>query len=55
MNGEKEEVIQIRLVLEGEMAKRFLTIKRRYGFESNTDTVRLLITQAYDEIVKGRE
>ena len=51
---EKESVVQFRLILEGEMARRFLTIKKHYGFENNTDTVRLLISQAYEEIVKGR-
>jgi hypothetical protein len=55
MSESEAEVVQFRLVLEGEMARRFLTIKKHYGFENNTDTIRLLITQAYEEIVKGRE
>lgn len=45
-------MIQIRLNLEGEMEKKFLKIKKRYGLESNTDLIRLLIVQAYDQLKK---
>jgi hypothetical protein len=48
----KGEVIQIRLNLEGELADKFLKIKKRYGLESNTDLIRLLIVQAYDQLKK---
>jgi len=42
--------VQVRLVLEGEMAGRFLRIKEKYGLENNTDVVRLLITMEYERI-----
>jgi len=51
--GEPEQ-IQVRLVLEGEMATRFNRIKKKYGLESNADVVRLLITMEYDRITSGR-
>ena len=50
---EEEGKITIRLDLKGEMLRRFQKIKERYGFENNTDVLRLLITKAYEEIVKG--
>ena len=51
----REESYQVRLVLEGEMAKRFEAIKKKYGLESNADVVRLLITLEYDKIASRRE
>jgi len=48
------EEVQVRLVLEGEMAARFNRIKKRYGLESNADVVRLLITMEYDRIASAR-
>jgi len=50
----KEDEIQIRLVLTGEMAARFNKIKQRYGLETNADVVRLLITLEYDRLASGR-
>lgn len=44
-----EEEVQLRVKLEGTMAERFLALKARLGFESNTDLVRLLITRAYEQ------
>jgi len=52
--GAKEGVVQVRLVLEGEMAKRFITIKRKYGLETNADVLRLLITLEYEKITGQR-
>lgn len=43
-----EEKIQVRVNLNGVMAMRFTALKEKYGFESNTDLVRLLITQTYE-------
>jgi len=48
----EEEKIQIRLDLEGELAKKFNAIKRDKGLENNTDVIRLLITEASKEIPK---
>jgi hypothetical protein len=44
-----EEELQLRVKLEGIMRERFLALKQRLGFESNTDLVRLLITRAYEQ------
>jgi hypothetical protein len=44
-----EQEVQLRVKLEGIMAERFLALKTRLGFESNTDLVRLLITRAYQQ------
>jgi len=46
------EEIQLRVRLEGEMAKRFMKLKEKLGFESNSDLVRLLITRTYEEELK---
>jgi hypothetical protein len=44
-----EEKVEIRLTLEGDMAKRFLDLKKKYGLEANTDLLRLLITKAREQ------
>ena len=43
------EKVEIRLTLDGDMAKRFLELKKKWGFESNTDLLRMLVTQAYED------
>jgi hypothetical protein len=56
MVEEKEaETIRIGLTLQGEMARRFATIKKHWGFETNTDVLRMLITREYEKIVERRE
>lgn len=49
-----EEEVQVRIILEGEMARKFNRIKKRYGLESNADLVRLLITLEYDRLEAGK-
>ncbi|MEM2865476.1 MAG: hypothetical protein QXR65_09480 [Candidatus Bathyarchaeia archaeon] len=44
--------MSVRLDLEGELLKKFLAIKGRYGFESSADTVRLLISLEYERMKK---
>ena len=44
--------IQLRVRLEGEMARRFQMIKERHGFESNTDLVRMIISKYYEDLAK---
>jgi hypothetical protein len=51
--SEEEKEIQLRVRLEGEMVRRFLALKKKLGFESNSDLVRLLITRSYEEMVKA--
>jgi hypothetical protein len=46
----REDKISVRLELEGDLLRKFLTIKRTYGFESSADTVRLLITTEYERM-----
>ena len=47
----KEEEIQIRLVLKGDLAKRFSYLKDRLGIHNNSELVRLLISQEYQRLV----
>ena len=42
--------VKIGIVLQGEMAKKFEKIKRKYGLQSNADLLRLLVSQKYEEI-----
>jgi len=42
---------QIRVLLKGEMARRFNAIKDAWGLENNAEVVRMLITQKYEEII----
>jgi len=48
----KEETgtLQLKVVLEGDMLKRFLELKKKMGLENNSDIMRMLITQAYEEL-----
>ena len=48
------EEVQVRIVLEGDMARKFNRIKKRYGLESNADLVRLLISQEYERMEAGK-
>lgn len=52
---EEAEVIRIGLTLQGEMARRFRTIKKHWGLEANTDVLRMLITREYEKITERRE
>ena len=51
----KEEKIHIRLDLEGEVAKRFLYLKKRLGIKSNAELLRLLISQEYQRLIGSGE
>ena len=42
--------MNIRLELKGENAKKFHTIKQRYGLKKNTEIIRFLISQEYAKI-----
>ena len=46
----EKKTIQVRLSLEGNIAQKFLKIKRTYGLKTNADVVRLLITLEYERI-----
>jgi len=51
----KKDDFRVKLVLEGEMLKRFNTIKREkreWGLESKSEVIRRLIEQKYQEIQK---
>ncbi len=48
-----EEFIDLRIRLKGEMLKRFKFLKERMGFETDTETMRWLITTEYDRM-QGR-
>jgi len=52
---ESEETFQVRVVFEGDMARKFAAIKKRYGIESNADLIRLLVTLEYEKITGKRE
>lgn len=46
----KEGPIQLKALLEGDMAQKFLLIQKRYGLENRSDVIRLLVTRAYEEM-----
>jgi len=41
----------IRLELEGDLAEKFLELKKRSGLVNNTDVLRSLLVQAYNKEV----
>jgi len=42
--------IPIRMDFEGDEAKRFLAVKEHRGVKQNTELIRLLITDAFNQI-----
>jgi len=47
---ELDSLLRLSIVLQGEIAKKFEAIKRKYGFESSADLFRLLVSEKYDDI-----
>jgi len=45
---ESEQIVRIRLDLEGEDAKRFLKLKEKRGLKNNSELVRLVLKEAAD-------
>lgn len=50
----EEREIQVRIVLNGEMAQRFNLIKKRFGLNSNAEVVRLMITLEHEKITNQK-
>jgi hypothetical protein len=46
----KHETSQVRVELEGELQKRFETLKKHYGLENNTELVRILVNEKYKQL-----
>jgi hypothetical protein len=53
MENQSEKIIKINCVLQGDVAARFLEIKKRKGIENNTEAIRLAISEYYEAITKG--
>jgi hypothetical protein len=51
---ESKEKLKLGIILQGEMKRRFLAIKKQWGLENNTDVVRMLITREHEKIATGR-
>ena len=49
-----DPLVRISIVLQGEIAKKFEAIKRKYGFESSTDLFRLLVSEEYDDVFSSQ-
>jgi len=45
---ESEQIVRIRLDLEGEDAKRFLKLKEKRGLKNNSELVRQVLKEAAD-------
>jgi len=54
MEAEKRK-IEIRMTINGELARRLTKIKNYYQYESYTDTIRFLITTKYEELAARKE
>jgi len=48
-----KEGYNIRVLLDGDMATKFETVKNFYGLRKNADLLRLLVTLAYERITKA--
>jgi len=49
----KRSKISIRLDLESNLADMFLALKEKTGIKSNTELVRILISQEYRRLISG--
>ena len=47
--SENEQVLDIRLRLNGQVKTRFLEIKRAKGLTNNTEVLRLIINEYYEK------
>ena len=47
-----EERINIKMVIENEELEKFKTVKKTPGLSANTEVIRALIAQKYQEIVE---
>jgi hypothetical protein len=47
------ERVELRVTLEGNLAKNFLDIKRAMGLSTNSEVVRALVNRAYEALKKG--
>ena len=53
MKTEKKK-IEIRMTIEGELARRLTRIKQYYDYESYTDTLRFIITTKFEDLTRER-
>ena len=51
----EKEKIQLRLDLQGDLAEKFKAIKQRKGIVNNTDVVRFIINEAYEDLPTEKE
>jgi hypothetical protein len=54
MENKEEKTIKIRLDLGKELSRQFEIIKKNFGLKNNTETVRSLIRQEYNRIIRDR-
>jgi len=52
MMGDEEKVVKINCVLQDESAERFKEIKRRKGLKQNTEVIRLIINELFEQLQK---
>lgn len=51
----ENQKLEVRVVLEGEVAQRFLAIKKRKGIGNNADVVRFVVSEYYEQMNKQGE
>ncbi len=47
--------VDIRIILENELADKFLLIKKRKGIKHNTEVIRLLVNEKFEQLAKKQE
>jgi hypothetical protein len=45
-----EEKVNFSMTFEGEAAKRFEVVKKYYGLENNTEVIRILLYEKYNQL-----
>jgi len=48
------EELTVKVVFQGETAKRFMALKEKYGLENNTDLLRMLVAMTYAREIGGK-
>ena len=46
----EEEILRIGIVLIGQMVEKFEALKQRYGIRSNSDLMRFLVSDKFEQI-----
>jgi len=51
----KEEMLQVKVLLEKDLAKKFCDIKNEHGFQNNSEAIRFCISQEFKRLQETKK